>query len=455
MMGRGAWRALAACALGACLAGCSSPLLRDATDGIDAVYTQMVTEQPATPGGALGPRALLATAQVRGPEFLSARLDEAGARLQLDERKAEGAPRFGLSLRRQATARQGGLAVGASDASVAMNWDVAAALFQARDARTLQLAEAYLPVQANLARQQATGRLFEAYFQHEEALLVQRGLQSDMRQARCQVDMARVELDLGQISPAELQAGWQVVSALQQQAAVAERSVQALRREVLYRAGLADTVQLAAGQNPLEAVPPIPPNLTREACYARSGHALRDSLLLEGAAGALRLAKLQRFGRLDVLLPTEISPTGGLDLNLLIAVLVPLVDQRDGARAIQRARRDLLDIALAAERNRRRFDLQLSEAELARAQALVRMDEARNAMAQRAADTSSGCEAAHGQEQARLALRRATIAYQQAGMALALLCSGAGDDAGDSASGAPAATRQILERAAPKVTKGT
>lgn len=450
MIGRSIWGRFGACCVVACLAACSTPLMTEATEGIDAVYTQMVTAPTEVADRPLGPVALLASAQIRGPDFLGAQLDEAGARLQLDERKAERAPRFALSLRRQASARESGFASGGSDASIAMNWDVAAALFYTGDTKALKLAEDYLPVQASLARRQATGRLFEAYFQHEEALLVQRGVQSEIRLAICQGETAGVELELGNISPAEMQAGRQVVSALRQQAAVAERSVQALRREVLYRAGVAETAQLAVGQNPVEAVPPVPSNLSREACYARSGNALRDRLLLEGAAGALRLAEVQRFGRFDVLLPTEISPTRGLDLNLLISVLVPLVDQRDGARTIQRARRSLLEIALAAEQNRRRFDLQLSEAEFARAQASTKLGEARNALAQSSSDRPTGCEASHRQEQARIGMRRAALDFQKAEMALALLCART-DNGADIT---PGANQQILETAAPKRKRG-
>jgi hypothetical protein len=425
-------------------------LLTEATQGIDSVYAEMVAAPAESSGTALGPRALLASAETRGPDFLSARLDEAGARLQLDERKSERAPRFALSLRRQLSARGSGFGSGVGDASIAMNWDVAAALFYSDDAKSLKLAEDYLPVQASLARRQATGRLFEAYFEHEDGLLVERGLQSEIHLARCQNDNARVELDLGNISPAEMDAGRQVVMSLQQQAVVADRSIQALRREVLYRAGVAETARLAAGQNPLEAVPRVPADLSREACYARSGNALRDSLLLEGAAGALRLSELQRFGRFDVLLPTEISSTGGLDLNLLISVLVPLVDQRDSERSIQRARLALLEIALAAEQNRRRFDVQLSEAEFARAQASTKLGEARNALAQAPSESPGSCEATHNKEQAEIQIRRETIAFQKAEMVLALLC--AEIDVGTEAN--LDSTRQILKTAAPGKRRG-
>lgn len=437
---------VAACLAGGVLTGCSRPLLVEATAAIDATYEEIVAGPADDPGQPLDPSALLAVAQIKGPDFLRAQLDEADARLQLDDRKANRAARFALSLRRETALRDGGFALGAGDASVAMNWDIAAVLFSASDAESLQIAEDFLPVQAVLARTEATGRLFDAYFQHEDALTIKRGLQSDIRLANCQSDNALIELELGNISAAEMQLSRQIVAGLQAQSAVVDRSIQSLRREVLYRAGVAETARLAAGRNPVSAVATVPRNLSQEMCYVRSGNAVRDRLLLEGAVSALRLAQLQRFGRIDTLLPTAISPESGLNLSLLVSVLVPLVDQGDGEREVQSARRTLLALALAAEQNRRRFDVQLSEAEYARAQAITQLGAARSAVTLDSSDGPATCDISHAREQAQLELRRATIALQKAELALALLC--AGTDTGASAGAGP--LRPVLETAAPR-----
>ncbi|QBX34945.1 hypothetical protein E4191_09635 [Paracoccus liaowanqingii] len=432
------------------LAGCARPMLVAATEGIDAVHAEMVRGPGADPGAPLGPAALLASARIRGPDFLSARLEEAGARLQLDARRAATAPRLSLALRRQASLRQGGLDAGPGDASVALNWDLAAALFSAGGAESMKAAERFLPVQAGLAQAEAAGALFDAYLQHEDAILTRQEVQAELDLASCRSEAAQVELELGTISPAEIQVGQQMIASRRQQVEVAERSVQSLRRNVLYRAGIAETARIAPGLDPLQAVAPVPPDLSRAACYARSGSALRDRLLLEGAVGALRVARLQRFGRVDIALPADISPTRGLDLGGLISVLVPVVAQSDGQRTVQAARQALLDLALTAERNRRSFDRQLSEADFARAQAATRIGEARRALAEDAADPAS-CEARHQARQARLHLARATLAHRRAGMTLALLC--APIDAHTASD--PGTTARLIDMAAPRPRKGS
>ena len=402
------------------LGGCARPMLEAATQAIDGVHADMARGPAPDTGRPLDLEALLDQARQSGPDFLKARLDEAGARLELDQRKAASAPRLGLALRRQTTLREGG---GRGDASVALNWDLGAALFATGDAETLEAAERFFPVQAGFARLEATAALLDAYVRHEESLLDRIEIQDEIRLLSCRNDAAQVELQLGNLSQADIQGVQQLLDSLRRQADAAEGARQTQRREVLYLAGVTENARIATGADPRRLVPPLPSQLSRADCYARSGHAQRDQLLLKGAAGVLRVAKLQRFGRLDVALPADISPTRGLDLGALVSILVPIVDQGDGERSVQSARRALLDLALTADRNRYRFDRNFSETELAVARAATRISEARTELRRLDPDHSETCEGRREADRIRLRLARATLAHQQAETRLRLLCS--------------------------------
>ncbi|MGB0905450.1 MAG: hypothetical protein ACPGVJ_11195, partial [Mangrovicoccus sp.] len=334
------------------------------------------------------------------------------------------------------------------DSSIAMDWNVAAALFYG-DRESIEIAQAYLPVQAKLAEYEATGELFDAYLAHEEALVSRRELSGQLALAQCRADGAQVEYELGNASQAELEAGQSARRDLAQQMNFAHEAVGAARREVLFRAGMAETATLRAGRDPSQSLPDLPKPLTRESCYSGSGNALRDRLLLAGAASAIRAAKLQRYGSLDVLLPADLSPETGLNLNVLLVLLLPIVDQGDGDRRVQEARSNLLEIALAAERNRRSFDTRLSQAQLALSRANSELTKTRlalKAQSSQAANAGQICESEAERRELEIDHARAQIAYRKAKTSLALLCAKSDVNGVDF----PDITSEALSLAAPR-----
>ncbi|EDZ41918.1 conserved hypothetical protein [Rhodobacteraceae bacterium HTCC2083] len=404
------------------LAGCDSTHVDAARTELDEVYVALSNGPTPDPGTAFGPTELLESAYLRGPDFLQIKLDRTKARLDLDARKSQRNPRFLSTLRQQSTLNRDRAVVSGLEASIALDWDLATALIYT-DKETLQIAEDYLPVQAELARLEATGKLLQAYFRHEEAIISNDQVTMRRTAAQCKRDEAKVEFELGNISKLAFNELAQVSASLVQQSKFAKRNIASSRRDLLYLAGVADSAKIRSGRDPSASLPALPKPLTRNLCYTRSGNALRDGLLLKGAQGALRVARLQRFGSFDIQLPTAISPGTGLNLNTLVSVLIPIVDQNDGQRRVQRAREALLAIALASERNQRSFDVRLSQLEFAQAQAATRLSEARSAASKVKDTASQTCQAKAETSETQLALRRARLELQKVQSGLALLCA--------------------------------
>lgn len=407
--------------LGLALAGCSNPLLDSATQNLDDAYEMIVSGPADDPGRPLGPEALISFARQGGPDFIDVQLKEAAAQLELDQRKSERFPRLSTAFRNQVTVQSDGSFTSRRDASVALDWDLVDALFFA-DEEGLALAETFLPIQSEIAMLDATNRLFQSYFAHEEVLLEKRALQARIEASACRAEALRLERDLGLASQASVEAVESATQTLRRQLDVVNRSVRTARLDVLYLAGVAQTAQVAINVNPADALPLVPASISEETCYAKSGHALRDALLMKGAQGALARAELQRYGNFDLRLPARLTPDSGLDLNVLMSVLIPIIDQSDSERSIQSARLALLELAIGADRSRRSFATQLGEARLARAKALSRLSEIR-AVASLSENEGDSCEAVSGRVDIKLDVARATLALQQAETAIAVLCT--------------------------------
>lgn len=403
-----------------CLTSCSPVLVQDATQDLDNVYRHLSQGTAPDPGYAMDLSALLATAQVKGPDFLAADVAAAKARLDLDERKSQRRPRVSVALRTQYSIGLDREIVSGRDYSTALDWDIAAALFSG-DRESLEIAQQYLPVQAELSDIIATGDLMDAYFTYESALAEKRELVDDIALNTCRQKEAEVEVELGNLGRIELENLRLAQSGLRTQIGFANSAVDAARRDVLFRAGVAETARLKSGQDPMQVLSAPPASLTSESCYARSGYALRDQLLMAGAATAIKGAGLQRYGSLDILLPAELSPSSGLKLNALISLLIPLVDQNDGERAVQEARASLLDLAIAAQKNRQSFDTRLSQSQLELSRRSAELDQARRAAAQ--IRPGMTCDDQAGRRRADLAVNKARIAYRRAKAQLALLCA--------------------------------
>ncbi len=404
------------------LASCHGDLISQAERALDDVQKELVTGPATPPGQSVGPKALLSFAKVGGPDFLQARLDQAATRLKLDSRKSRRLPRFYVSSRRQVTLGGSAADFTARDTSISVDWDILQALLFT-DTVGLQLAEEFLPVQARVAELEATRRLFSAYFEYEAADIENRALQDQIALSKCNLEEARIGLSLGEVSRSRLDALEARVAQLQRQAHMADQDLDAKRREVFFRAGLKDTATISTGANPARIMPAPPTRMSADLCYAHSGSGLRDQLLLAGASSALRLARLERYGSFDIQLPTAVSPSSGLNIDLVLSILVPLIDQNDAARRVQNAREALLSLILSVENSRREYGAQFSTALLAQSRAETALSEAQNMLEELDTTVPTSCMEKHKTAEARRQVDRAALIKRRTETTLSLICA--------------------------------
>lgn len=415
-------------------AACDSALLKDTTSEIDSLAQTITAPGPAPRIGRASAADLLRNAERRGPEFLAARISAAESRLRLDQRKSTLWPGASLGARRLLSSELGGgRASGAEDIFVSVDWDITDAILLA-SSDELDLASDLIATQEQLARSKATLSLLTALLDYEERLIETDGIRNQKQLATCRLDSAETELALGNLSEAEVRASRAALASFAERIAAARDVEDSAHRRVTSLAGLPDGVALRTGADPAALLPAVAAGISPAACYRDSGNALRDSLLLAAASSTIRAARLERLGTFDVLLPSQISAASGLNLSALVTLLVPVVDRGAGQRRVQKARLNLLSIALSAEENRRRFGAALAAISSLRAEAQGIASQARAELTRQstapdlAPDTGTQTERAQRctgttrQSKAALDLRRAEISQRRARLQLAVLC---------------------------------
>lgn len=426
------------------LGACVSPGLQRTVEDVDILAADISAAARTAPQSALAPQELLSLARSQGPDFQQARISRARARIALDGERSTVLPKLSLGARQRIVYPEEATGYfGDPDLFISIDWDLAATLFYF-DYEDLGISEAYIPIATRLQENAAARTLLTAYLELERRRN-ERRVQSLYRQAAiCRDARAEAALEAGEIAPAARAEAERAMLAAERKVMAADRAVAAARRQTLFLAGVAEDAEVVGGEDPSGFLPTVDPEITRRDCYIRSGVAARDDLLLAGAAAGVKLARLERYGRLEAVLPAAISNAGGLKLDFVVAALLPLIDQGAGERRVQEARLALLELALESERARRAFDMSIADLHGAEAAAAAERASARNVLdrveareaaleAGRAAGKDAPpppadpCLAGLEPAFARLALERAEINARLVRVKRALLCAPAPD----------------------------
>ena len=409
------------------LSACASQALLDEERKIDALAAVIEATPAPAPDGPMTWTRLREAAEVGGPAFLQSKISETQARLDLDARRAGRRPKVSALL----TARINGNASGASDlvaggVRLGLDYDVAAALV-GLGREDLALGEELVTLRRSLSDRSATLGLLGAYADYGQARFTTEEAELDLRALECDRESQAVDVALG-TAPAT------VLSQTDRRRASARSAIgllqddeDAARSRLLSEAGISRPAVVPLV--PL-SVAALPDAATRPAaCYRTSGAEARDLVLSRIAELALERAEVSRFTQFSAIIPTQLDPRSGLDLDVLVNWIVPLLDQGGVKRSVQQARAELLALALSARRDRITFDQTLSEARRDLAQARLAVATAQAILPEldlSSADalTDAGqCRQDLARDRRQLEERRAAFARSLAEARISTLCA--------------------------------
>ncbi len=353
------WRLGLAALLAAGLAACASPQLKQLEADVSALSARVAPDPPPS-GGRLGWRELSRHAQAEGPGFLRIGLNAARSESALDARRQGRRPQVSLLVRSRLSALSGsGDITSSSTAGLGLEYDLASALLGFDD-ESIALTQDLIEVQKDLQSRQALIQLLNSYAAHaelhfelQEARLAGDGLQCDLQGMETQIALGRAPPDALRLIRTRIEDHRRATQLLGDQ-------IQLLADRVLAQSGFETGHRIATRTDGLPAA--SAQSLSPASCYAGSGALRRDEILLKLSELALAQAEISRFTQISALLPTQIDPERGLNLDLLLAWVVPLIDQGETRRRVLDARLDLLALALSARSERLGYETLVSDA---------------------------------------------------------------------------------------------
>lgn len=415
------------------LSACASSELKETVGRIDAMEKEIYAPPPPPPdnGKALGPEKLIATAQYRGKDFLSARISRAQAVLDLDAKKSRRYPRISGEARSISTyTGSSGESTTVSNAVLGVNWDVSKALLRL-DGDEVSVAGQLIPVQYQIAQRGALSKLVDTYSDYTNLDFKRQDVGLKTKALACDADNLEVEVALGNSSPSELEALKSQIDASQREVAAVVNAMDSKRDELLDLAGFSPGgYEIAPALSPLDALSGYPPANAKsaDACFANSGKKVLEDLLVQAANAQLDTAQKSRLTKLTTSIPSFMTQTGGFNLQFLVSYVLPIIDQGDSLRLTQNARLAMLQAILTARDSRRSFmsDYNRLRVDLASAQsdlAAARSGVAQAETALNSGDPMTRCDMDVDLEKARKKLAAAQYKIAALQSKLVLMCA--------------------------------
>ncbi len=359
-----------------------------------------------------------------GPGFRQARLREAAMWLELDQLRRGAMPR--LSLLMQGTLRlrsdPAALELLGRNHAFVLEWDFVRALYVLFRKSPEEFARLVVQESA-LARQQAEKDLLD---QLAATLGTELDLELDalrLEAESCLLEQMRADFTDGAVAGA----------------ALADKEAELGRLRALYAGRKAlnretwTNLSHSAGGAEVEPRPGIAdlapefPEVGEAAqCYAGSALRARNDALQAIALSGLAAARIERWLALSGIVPNQLGRQNSAQLELLLNLMVPLVDQGRGDRQVLNARIAVANALIAADESRAAFLLAHARIRLAIAEAEVEMLR----FAPRP-PFGTDCAARLAGRQDKIARRRAALAADHMRASLRLLCTPAAGSAPD------------------------
>lgn len=391
-------------------------------DRAEALVDQ-VSQDIARPEGG-GIMAFAPHARRFGPGFRQARLREAAMWLELDQLRRGAMPR--LSLLMQGTLRlrsdPAALDLRGRNHAFVIEWDFVRALYVLFREAPEEFAR-LVAQESVLARQQAEKDLLD---QLANTLGTELDLELDalrLEAGNCLLEQMRGDFADGAVAGA----------------AVAEKEAELARLETLHagrkalnRESWAKLSHSAggAGVQPRPRIADLVPEPIEAGeaaqCYAGSALRARNDALQAIALSGLEAARIERWLALSGVVPNQLGGQNPAQVELLLNLMVPLIDQGRGDRQVLNARIAVANALIAADESRAAFLLVHASIRLAIAEAEVER-------LRLAAPPPSGtdCTARLAARQDEIARRRAALAADHMRASLRLLCTPAAGAAPD------------------------
>ena len=389
-------------------AGCAAPDFDRAEALIDQVTLDLAQDAPAKG------LAFVDHARRYGPAFHTARLREAELLLDLDQLRRGALPRLSVMVQGRAQWREsGGFSVRGRNHAFVIEWDFIRAIY-VLFRNTPEIFAILVAQESALARQSAEKQLLDQLADTLDTglALEEAGLTLDAES--CRIKDMQGELAHGTLPRTEVAAA--------QTALQSRKSAHAARR-TMYEASRASLAHGTGGApfRPdlrIAALHPGPSRArTAEQCYAGSALEARNAVLHRIAKDGLDAARIDRWIALSGIVPNQLGPDSPAQLELLLNLMVPLIDQGKGDRQVQRARIAVANALIAARESKAAFMLAHAELTLALAEARVMQ-----AGLTPPARAETGCAADLSARLYDLEERRARLVQEHLEGGLALLC---------------------------------